>query len=394
VESIVLDAHAGVAPGREAGLEDETRQLALLIRSVNDYAIYMLDPEGYIRSWNPGGERIKGYAEAEIIGSHFSRFFTPEDVATRLPYRALDAAREKGKFEGEGWRVRKDGSRFWASVVIDPIWRDGELIGFAKVTRDITERHQAQLRLQETQAQLAHSQKMEAVGKLTLGLAHDFNNLLAVMVNCLELIDLRPGADARTHELVAVAQRAADRGTLLTRQLLSFGCGQPMSMQRHPLEALLQASMELYRRACGGRLSFHDELGRTGEIDVDCGQLEAAILNLIVNARDACQEGGAVRLRSSVWEGRSPYAPEDPARAYARIEVVDSGPGMEADVAARAFEPFFTTKTVGQGSGLGLSQVFGFAAQSGGFAIITSEPGQGCTVTLCLPLVREQAHVQ
>lgn len=395
MEAILVEADAGARPGVDIGLEDETRQLALLIRSVNDYAIYMLDPEGYVRTWNPGGERIKGYSEAEIIGSHFSRFFTPEDVATRLPYRALDIARQHGKFEGEGWRVRKDGTRFWASVVIDPIWRSGQLIGFAKITRDITERHEAQLRLLEAQGQLAHAQKMEAVGKLTLGLAHDFNNLLAVIINCLELIDMRPSADARTRDLVATAQRASDRGTLLTRQLLSFGCGQAMAMERHAVGSVLHRSMELYRRACGGALGFHLELEAEGDIDVDAGQLEAAILNLIVNARDACRDGGAVYLRSSIWEGSSPLAIDSPARPYARIEVADTGPGMASEIAARAFEPFFTTKTVGQGSGLGLSQVFGFAIQSGGFALITSEPGKGCVVALCLPLVAaEQAHVQ
>ena len=377
-----------------AGLEDEARQLALLIRSVSDYAIYMLDPQGVVRTWNRGGERIKGYSEVEIVGSHYSRFFTPEDLRERMPYRALDAARESGKYEAEGWRVRKDGSRFWASVVIDPIWRGGELIGFAKVTRDITERYQAQQRLQEAQAQLAESQKMEAVGKLTLGLAHDFNNLLAVIVSCLELIELRSGADARTHDLLATAQRAVDRGTLLTRQLLAFGCGQAMVLERHRVDALLERSMELYRRACGEVKDFHEELGLDGEVDVDAGQLEAAVLNLLINARDACSEGGSIRLRSCVWQGRSPYQPDLPEQPYARIEVFDTGTGMSAEVAAHAFEPFFTTKGVGHGSGLGLSQVFGFATQSGGFPLISSGVGQGCAVAICLPLANpESSHV-
>lgn len=377
-----------------ADLEDETRQLVLLVRSVSDYAIYMLDPEGVVRTWNRGGERIKGYSEAEVVGSHYSRFFTPEDLLERTPYRALDAARETGKYEAEGWRVRKDGSRFWASVVIDPIWRGGELIGFAKVTRDITERYQAQQRLQQAQAQLAEAQKMEAVGKITLGLAHDFNNLLAVIVNCLELIELRPGADARTHELLATAQRAVDRGTLLTRQMLTFSHGQAMVPERHHVDALLARSMALYRRACGGVDDFREELGVTGEINVDAGQLEAAVLNLLVNARDACSDGGSIRLRSSHWLGRSPYQPDLPEQQYARIEVVDTGTGMSAEVAAHAFEPFFTTKGVGHGCGLGLSQVFGFATQSGGFPLISSAAGQGSLVAICLPLVpTESSHV-
>ena len=392
----VMVANEPLADHPLAGdLKDEARQMALLIRSVNDYAIYMLDPEGYVRTWNPGGERIKGYTEQEIVGDHYSRFFTPEDVLRRSPWNALQTAREQGKFEGEGWRVRKDGSRFWASVVIDPIWYEGKLIGFAKVTRDVTERYQAQLRLQEAQVALVQSQKMEAVGKLTLGLAHDFNNLLAVVVNCLELIDMRPDADARTHDLVSVAQRAVDRGTLLTRQLLAFGRGQAMVTDRYPANVLLERSLELYRRACGETLPFRVEIDSgLGEVEVDASQLEAAVLNLIVNARDACRDGGSeVCLRTSQWHGRSPYAPEQPLRDYLRIEVIDSGPGMAADVVERAFEPFFTTKAVGQGSGLGLSQVFGFAAQSDGFAILASEPGKGCNVAICLPLLEAYADV-
>ena len=375
-----------------ADLEDETRQLALLIRSVTDYAIYMLDAEGYVRTWNPGGERIKGYRACDIVGDHFSRFFTAEDVERELPWRALQTARDNGKFEGEGWRVRKNGSRFWASVVIDPILHEGRLIGFAKITRDITERYEAQLRLQGAQQALAQAQKMEAVGKLTLGLAHDFNNLLAVVVNCLELVDMRPTADTRTHELVAVAQRAVDRGTLLTRQLISFGRGQPLVSERHEISALLHQSVDLFRRACGEPLPFTEALcPELGEVDVDPSQLEAAVLNLIVNARDACRNTGDIQLRTTRWHGQSPYSPDQPPRDYARIEVIDTGPGMTPEVVEHAFEPFFTTKAIGQGSGLGLSQVFGFAAQSGGFAMLTSQPGEGCVVALCLPLLTERA---
>jgi PAS domain S-box-containing protein len=179
--------------------EEEVGELAryrLLIDAVTDYAIYMLDPNGRIASWNPGARRLKGYEEAEILGQHFSRFYTEEDRAAGLPARALAAAAEDGKFEGEGWHVRKDGSRFWANVIIDPIRNPaGQLVGYAKVTRDLTERRDSHLALERTREALGQSQKMEAVGQLTGGIAHDFNNLLAVIIGSLE-IALRRVTDA------------------------------------------------------------------------------------------------------------------------------------------------------------------------------------------------------
>ncbi|MDI9240660.1 PAS domain S-box protein [Lysobacter sp. LF1] len=372
------------------GLADETRQLALLIRSVTDYAIYMLDPDGYIRSWNPGGERIKGYSDREIVGQHFSRFYTPEDVARGEPARGLQCARTQGKFEAEGWRLRKDGTRFWASVVIDPIWQDGTLIGFAKVTRDVTERHVAQLRLQEAQQALAQSQKIEAIGKLTLGLAHDFNNLLTVIVNSLDLIEQSVGTDARMQGWIEAALRAADRGTLLTRQLLAFGRGQRLAPEEHDINALLQHSGELYRRACGAAVEFHfDFADALPRVWVDAAQFEAAILNLVVNSRDAMPSGGTIVVRTQELLASPPESPDTPARRYVAVDVIDPGTGMSQAIVERAIEPFFTTKEVGRGSGLGLSQVFGFALQTGGFATLHSDPGHGTTVRICLPLPEE-----
>lgn len=203
-------------------LSYDSRQCQLLVQSVSDYAIYMLDIGGHIRSWNPGGERIKGYSASDVLGTHFSRFYLPEDAQRDEPSRNLEIARREGRFAAEGWRLRKDGSRFWASVVIEPVLEFGMLVGFAKVTRDLTERYEAQHLLQQAQQALLQSQKIEALGRLTLGMAHDFNNLLTVMVTSLDLIALRAGEDARTRMLIETAQTAVDRGTLLTRQLLGL----------------------------------------------------------------------------------------------------------------------------------------------------------------------------
>jgi len=386
------DAVLGDPSGR--GLDDEARQFALLIGSVTDYAIYMLDPNGFIRSWNPGGERIKGYTDREIVGQHFSRFYTPEDIVRGEPQRGLECARTEGKFEAEGWRLRKDGTRFRASVVIDPIWQNGELIGFAKVTRDVTERYEALLRLQTAQKALAQSQKLEGIGKLTLGLAHDFNNLLTVIVNSLDLIGLKHAQDSqdpRTQEWIEAAQRAADRGTLLTRQLLAFARGQNLAPEPHDINQLLSRSAELYRRACGASIQFAFDLSESAPmLEVDATQFEAAVLNLVANSRDAMPAGGTITVRTRKARSPRPEAPDEGERDYVVLDVIDDGSGMSAEVIERAAEPFFTTKEIGKGSGLGLSQVFGFAAQSGGFVQLQSEHGQGTKVSMYLP-AREPA---
>ena len=375
-----------------ATLADEARQFALLLQGVTDYAIYMLDPDGVIRSWNAGGERIKGYSAEEIIGQHFSRFYTPEDIAAGLPARGLAIARDSGRFEAEGWRLRKDGSRFLANVVIDPIRQDGELIGYAKITRDITERNRVQQELQAAQQAVLQSQKMEAIAKLTLGLAHDFNNLLTIIVNSLDLLSALPGMDERGRKLAGIATTAADRATLLTRQFLAFGRGQQLQPVRGCVNDLLRASSELYRRACGDTIEFAMQLGDgLPEIEVDVSQLESAILNLIGNSRDAMPNGGRIVLSTHAITTRDPAEAGASEREHICIAVADNGTGIPAELHDRVFEPFFTTKDVGKGSGLGLSQVFGFASQSGGFVELDSAPGRGTCVRLYLPATGDAA---
>ncbi|MEA9578477.1 MULTISPECIES: PAS domain S-box protein [Xanthomonas] len=374
-------------------LSHDSRQCQLLVQSVSDYAIYMLDTGGYVRSWNPGGERIKGYTAADVLGSHFSRFYLPEDAQRDEPMQNLDIAKRQGRLAAEGWRVRKDGSRFWASVVIEPVLEFGVLVGFAKITRDVTDRHDAQRLLQQAQHALLHSQKVEALGRLTLGMAHDFNNLLTVMVTSLDLIALRAGDDARTRMLVEAAQTAVDRGTLLTRQLLAFARGQRLVPERHAANAVVTRTLELLRRACPTAvtlsLDFADALP---DVCVDPGQLEAALLNLVFNSCDAMSAGGAITVITAAQQRVAPSAPQGATRRYVSIAVRDNGPGMSAQVAQCASEPFFTTKDVGKGSGLGLSQVYGFASQSGGFVDLETAPGCGTTVTLFLPAIEEAEH--
>jgi len=196
-----------------------SRSLAdLLVQNVTDYAIYMLDPSGIVSSWNAGAARFKGYRADEIIGQHFSNFYTDEDRAAELPARALRVALEEGRFEAEGWRVRKDGSQFWASVVIDPVHDDsGRHVGFAKVTRDLTERKLAAESLERSREQFFQSQKLEAIGKLTGGVAHDFNNILAAIMGSLGLAQRRLAQGEDVTRFLDNAMQAARRGATLTQ---------------------------------------------------------------------------------------------------------------------------------------------------------------------------------
>jgi len=371
-----------VPPRRKPSrMTDEAWRLQLLIDSVVDYAIYMVDLDGRVASWNSGAERLKGYTAEEIIGQPFSRFFTPEDQAREFPRHALAKAAEVGKFESEGWRVRRDGTRFWALGVIDAV-RDptGRLVGFAKVTRDMTERMEAREALERTRAALAQSQKMEAIGQLTGGIAHDFNNLLTVVVNNLDLILQDPGDALRTERLVQSAQRAAERGAKLTQQLLAFARRQPLRPEPLALNSLIAGFQAVLRRACGTAIALELELANDlRAVRIDATQFEAALLNLVINARDAMPEGGALRVGTAnldVKPGEPAAASGIAPGAYAVVSVRDTGAGMTPEVVAHA---------AGRGSGLGLSQVYGFVSQSGGHVTIDSGPGEGTVVRLFLP---------
>ena len=280
----------------ESALRESEERYRMLIESVRDYAIFMLDADGHIRSWNAGAARIKRYTESEILGRHFSCFYTEEDRASGQPQLVLEIA-AKGKFETEGWRVRKDGSRFWANVVIDPI-RDGEgkLLGFVKVTRDITERRETQTALEETREMLAQAQKMEALGQLTGGIAHDFNNLLMIVSGHAEMLRSRL-SDERSQKAIAAITTAAGRGENLTRQLLAFSRRQPLSPLVIDVQERIQAVREMLGSSLRGnidlRLEVADDLWPA---KVDPNELELALVNIAVNARDAMPDGGRVTL--------------------------------------------------------------------------------------------------
>ena len=387
---IVLAVLAFRTLERAEGARSESEQhLGLLVDGVADHAIYMLDPQGNVTSWNDGAGRLKGYRAGEIVGQHFSGFYTDEDRKAGVPEKALETALLKGKYEGEGWRVRKDGSRFWASVAINPL-RDstGRVLGFAKISRDITERRAQQQALEQTRAELAQAQKMDALGQLSGGIAHDFNNLLAVILNCVELLHRRLQIiDPEVRQTVDMIKRNAERAARLTQRLLAFSRRQALAPQQIDPNKLVSGMSDLLRRALGESIALETVLGSGVWLtSVDPNQLETAILNLAINSRDAMLNGGKLTIETANTFLDEAYAAahrEVTPGQYAMIAVSDTGLGMNKEVIAKAFDPFFTTKE--HGTGLGLSQVFGFIKQSGGHVKIYSESGEGTTVKLYLP---------
>lgn len=506
----------------EQRVDERTRQMSValeqlrksehrfrsLVDGVTDYAIYMLDPGGVVTNWNSGAERIKGYTADEIIGQHFSRFYTAEDQADGLPARALSMAAREGRYESEGWRVRKNGERFLANAVIDAIYDHGKIIGFAKVTRDISERKKAERALHESErmargiidtaldafvqmdeagtirewntqaekifgwprhdavgrsfaelivspsqraghrralerlfrsgggavagtrlqlealrrdggpiavemavtafrrgdgmvfnafirdltdkiaaeSQLRQAQKMEAIGQLTGGIAHDFNNLLAAILPSLELAKART-QDARVSKYLDNAARAADRGADLTRQLLSFARKQDLVVKPVDVNRLISEICEMLPRTLGPTTMVELNLAESAWMALtDASQLELAILNLAINARDAMPQGGTLRIATENIPAHDAHELWHlDAEDYLMISVIDNGTGMSETVRSRVFEPFFTTKEAGRGSGLGLSMVYGFTRQSGGNVVLESRVGHGTTVRLFIP---------
>ncbi|HEY6817454.1 MAG TPA: ATP-binding protein [Croceibacterium sp.] len=352
----------------------------LLVQNVTDYAIYMLDPTGIVSSWNAGAARFKGYRADEIIGEHFSRFYTDEDRAVDKPARALGIALEEGRFEAEGWRVRKDGSRFWASVVIDPILDDtGRHVGFAKITRDLTERKLAAEALEQSREQFFQAQKLEAIGKLTGGVAHDFNNILAAIMGSLALAQRRMAQGEDVTRFLDNAMLAAKRGATLTQRMLAFARKQELQLEPVDMIGSVRDMAELLQRTIGPKVTITTRFPLSvPPVLADKAQLELALMNLVVNARDALPEGGTIVLCADEIEREG--------RSFVRLAVVDDGTGMDPETLSRAADPFFTTKGVGKGTGLGLPMVQGMVEQCGGRFRLESEIGEGTRAEVWLPV--------
>jgi PAS domain S-box-containing protein len=377
----------------QEALRRSEERFRLLIQGVTDYAIYMLDPDGRVTNWNVGAERIKGYLADEILGEHFSRFYTEEDRAAGLPNVALETAAREGRFEREGWRVRKDGTQFWANVVVDAI-RDahGNLIGFAKVTRDMSEKREAQRALEQAKEAFFQSQKMEAVGRLTGGVAHDFNNLLMAVLGSLELLRKRMPDDPRLTGLLDNAIQGAQRGASLTKRMLAFARRTELRPEALDVAALVHGMADLMQRSLGPSVHIETRFPLSlPPARADANQLELALLNLAVNARDAMPDGGTIVISARVDRIAEQKDNLAPGR-YVCLSVSDTGEGMDQETLAHAMEPFFTTKGIGKGTGLGLSMVHGMSEQSGGRLVLKSRKGEGTTAEIWLPVAIRQAE--
>lgn len=394
----------------EAALRETEERFRLLVAGVRDYAVIMLDPQGHIMSWNEGAERIKGYRASEIIGKHFSCFYLPEDIAIGKPSLALQIASTKGQFQAEGWRLRKDGSRFWADVATTAL-RDevGVLRGFAKVTRDVTERKRAdaQLRkahaelkhshevLKETQLQLIQAAKMESIGRLAAGVAHEVKNPLAIILQGLEFVSERMPKDEKSQRFLQYIRDAVHRADSVIRGLLEFSVPRSLELAEGSMNdvvdrALLLVKHELDRHHVTIIKELSEDLPT---VRLDCHKMEQVMVNLMMNAVQAMPEGGTVTVRTHTKQMTSASHRVGSRRAdYFSIgdmvvvtEVDDTGPGIPPHAFSKIFDPFFTTKPTGQGTGLGLTVTRNIIEMHGGVIELRNREEGGVRVTVLLP---------
>jgi PAS domain S-box-containing protein len=361
------------------------RHFDILTEGVAEYAIFVLDTGGHIASWNSSAQKIMGYTTEEVVGKHFGIFFRPDERRTGEPNRALEGAIESGKHEIEGWRVRKNGTPFFVTGLISSIHDDlGSLLGFANVLRDATERRDAQEKLVEAREQLAMAQKMEAIGKLTGGIAHDFNNLLMIIGGNAQIFQRL--LDPKLPRAIEAIQTAAKRGESLTRQLLTFSRRQHLSPAVVDLNAAIKNMRTMIESSLRGNIVYKEELGEgVSAVKLDLAELELAIVNISVNARDAMPSGGTFTLTAYNVTREDEFSDNQLDGHHVAIACSDTGMGIPPNLLSKIFDPFFTTKEVGKGSGLGLSQVYGFAHQSGGTVRAQSKVGVGTTISVYLP---------
>ena len=366
--------------------EERVRQQALLFRTTRDAVVYS-DADGRITAWNPGAERTFGYTAEEAKGQASTRLLVGDPAAaSQLGAEVADALRTRGRWQGELQLQRQDGSTAVCETVALPILGEaGELKGGIAVFRDVTERR-------SLEEQLRQSQKLEAIGRLAGGIAHDFNNMLLVIQGFATLLEAELDDGAQAAEYLGEIRQAADRSARLTRQLLAYSRKQILQPDILDVNDTIRGLEAMLRRMIGEDVVLRVDLAEDpGAVRADPSQIEQMLVNLALNARDAMPTGGRLEIRTRpriVSAGSPAPDPEIPAGDYVEIAVEDTGHGMDAAVLEKVFEPFFTTKPTGEGTGLGLSMVYGIVRQSDGYIWAKSEPGQGATFHVMLPRVR------
>jgi PAS domain S-box-containing protein len=370
--------------------ERSKRHFQILIEGVVDHAVFLLDRSGRVASWNSTAQHIIGYTADEIIGKHFGVFYRPDERRAGEPNRVLELAVKNGKHAVEGWRIKKNGTLFFVTGTIRAIHDDdGNLIGLANVLRDATERRHAQEKLVEAREQLAMSQKMEAIGKLTGGIAHDFNNLLMIIGGNAQTFERL--LDPKLPRAIEAIQTAAKRGESLTRQLLTFSRRQHLSPTIVDLSASIKNIRPMIESSLRGNIVYNEAIDpAVRPVKVDLAELELAIVNIAVNARDAMPNGGTFTLTVGNVPADGASGGDEANGDLVAIQFSDTGVGIPPNLLSKIFDPFFTTKEVGKGTGLGLSQVYGFVHQAGGTINAESKVGQGTTITVYLPSCSEK----
>src|SRR5215210_3579168 len=370
---------------KNLALNSAKRHCQILIEGVVDYAIFALDKEGHVTSWNSAAQKIMGYTVDESIGKHFGIFYRPDERRAGAPNRALESAIQRGKHDVEGWRIRKNGTPFFITgSVSSNLDEAGNLLGFINILRDTTERRDAEEKLVQAREQLAVSQKMEAIGKLTGGIAHDFNNLLMIIGGNAQIFARL--LDPKLPRAIEAIQTAAKRGESLTRQLLTFSRHQHLSPTVVDLNASIKNMRTMIESSLRGNIVYNQDIhDGVWPVKVDLAELELAIVNIAVNARDAMPNGGTFTVSVNDVTLNQEIGDDRLKGAFFALSFSDTGTGIPPNLLSKMFDPFFTTKEVGKGTGLGLSQVYGFAHQAGGTVTVDSNVGQGTTMTMYLP---------
>ncbi|MBI1176330.1 PAS domain S-box protein [bacterium] len=375
----------------EAALHNREEHLRLMVEGSSDYAIMIVDPLGRIAEWNGGAERLFGYRKDEVLGVHFSRFHVDEDVASRKGERLLTAARQTGRVEDEGWRLRKDGSQFWANVVFSTIKdEEGCITGYCKITRDMTARR-------ELERHYLELQKLELGRQLAAGVAHRFNNLMCGVMIGSELVHMKMRDDGEISEVVEIMKSSATQAARITNQLLTFSQNQPSEPRVVDLGTLFERLSAALRDTLGPSVALRVRQGEGGLwVQVDPQQIEVLIMNLAANAREAMPDGGELNVelfRAKLDRETSRTHPDLLPGAYVKLVMSDNGCGMSEEVLSHVFEPFYTTKDPRR-DGLGLAVCQGIVKQNGGVMSVSSLLGEGTFVEIHFPCATETARAE
>jgi PAS domain S-box-containing protein len=375
--SLIAERRAAARSAADRRLRMLEERMDLTLDSISDYAMLVLGPAGEVAAWHHGAEAIFGHRREQIVRApaHLLYDLAPDELRARL-----DEARTAGSVEFEGPCRRVDGATFIGLTTVRPLVAEGgQPPGFVVVTRDVTDRRQLEDRLRQ-------SQKMEAIGQLAGGVAHDFNNLLTAILGYADWLDHGLRNDPRRGQVTAI-QKAAERAADLTRQLLAFSRRQMIQPTTLNISELVRDLVPMLRRLIGDHIEIVDATNPTcAPVVGDRSQVEQIVLNLAVNARDAMAGGGRLTFRTTDLTVEAPLAAGGlTSGAYVQLEVSDTGAGMDEATLARIFEPFFTTKDVGQGTGLGLSTVYGIVQQMEGTIDVDSTPGTGTRFQLTFP---------